>query len=127
MTTDVKKLAKNNYNTEKPVIVPPVDIYETENEYVIKAEMPGVAKDYIDVTLNNRELEITGRINGTMPEDNNLKYSEFRLYDFHRKFNVGDDIDSGRLTAKLDNGVLTLNLPKSEKVKPKKIDIKVEH
>lgn len=127
MTTDVKKLARNNYNTEKPVIVPPVDIYETENEYVIKAEMPGVAKDHIDVTLNNRELEITGRINGAMSDEKNLKYSEFRLYDFHRKFKVGEDIDSSKLAAKLDNGILTLNLPKSERVKPKKIDIKVEH
>jgi len=127
MTTDVKKLTKNNYNTERPVIVPPVDIYETENEYVIKAEMPGVSRDYIDVVLNNRELDITGRINGNMPEEKNLRYSEFKLYDFNRKFKVGDDIDSSKLTAKLENGILTLNLPKSEKVKPKKIDIKVEH
>jgi HSP20 family protein len=127
MTTDVKKLAKNNYDTERPIIVPPVDIYETDNEYVIKTEMPGVTKEHIDVTLNNRELEITGKINGTMPDTKNLKYSEFRLYDFHRKFKVGDYIDSGKLTAKLENGILTLNLPKSEKVKPNKIDIKVEH
>lgn len=127
MTTDIKKLTKNNYNTERPVIVPPVDIYETDDEYVIKAEMPGVSKDYVDIILNNRELEITGKINGTMPENKNLKYSEFTLYDFHRRFNVGDDIDSSKLNAKLENGILTLNLPKSEKVKPKKIDIKVEH
>jgi len=127
MTTDVKKLAKNDYNTEKPVIVPPVDIYETEEEYVIKAEMPGVAKDNIDVTLNNRELKITGRVNGNTTDGKNLKYSEFRLYDYNRRFNVGDDIDSDKMTAKLDNGILTLNLPKSEKVKPRKIDIRVEN
>jgi HSP20 family protein len=127
MTTDIKKLTKNNYNTERPVIFPPVDIYETENEYVIKAEMPGVSRDYIDVVLNNRELDITGKINGNMPEEKNLKYSEFKLYDFNRKFKVGDDIDSSRLTAKLENGILTLNLPKSEKIKPKKIEIKVDN
>jgi len=127
MTAEIRKLTKDNYNTEKPVLVPPVDIYETEDEYVIKAEMPGVAKDRINVTLNNSELEITGKINGTLPEEKDLRYSEFRLYDYHRKFKVGDDIDNRRLSAKLENGILTLNLPKSEKVKPKKIEIKVEN
>lgn len=127
MTTDVKKLKKDAYNTEEPVIVPPVDIYETDDEYVIKAEMPGIEKDGIDVTLNNRELEITGKVNGSMPDEKNLKYAEFRLYNYSRKFKVGDDVDYNKLTAKLENGILTLNLPKSERVKPRKIEIKVEN
>lgn len=54
------------------------------------------------------DLEIAGRINWTMPEDKSQKYSEFRLYDFHKKLDVVEDIDSGELAVKLDTGVLTL-------------------
>ena len=125
MSTEVKKLRKDEYNTEERVIVPPVDIYENENEYVIRAEMPGVDKKDIDVTLKDRELEIKGSLNGNAPDEKSLKYSEFRLYDYYRKFKVGDDINNTALTAKLENGLLTLTLPKSEEVKPRKIEIDV--
>ncbi len=120
MTTEVKKLRKDAYNTEECVIVPPVDIYETENEYIIRAEMPGVNKEGVDVTLQNSELEINGKINGNIPEEKNLKYSEFRLYNYYRKFKVGDDINNEKLSATLENGLLTFTLPKSEEVKPKR-------
>jgi len=127
MNTELKKFKKDAYNSEELISVPPVDIYETENEYVLKAEMPGVTKEGVEVTLNNKELEINGKINGNLPEDKNLKYSEFKLYNYHRKFTVGDGINSKALTAKLENGLLTLILPKSEEVKPRKIEVKVEN
>jgi len=125
MTTEVKKLKKDAYNTEERIIVPPIDIYETENDYVLKAEMPGISKDNLEVVLADSELEITGRVAESDLKDENLKYSEYKLYNYHRKFRVGDGIDESGITANLDNGILTLNLPKSEKVKPKKIEIKV--
>ena len=58
MTAVVKTLKKDTNETEKSVVVPLADIYETEKEYVIKAEMPGVEKDGVEITLNNQELEI---------------------------------------------------------------------
>lgn len=125
MTTEVKKLKKDAYNTEERIIVPPVDIYDTDNEYVLKAEMPGVAKDGIEITLNNKELEINGKIEENLHNDKHLKYSEFKLYNYHRKFMLGSDIDSNNLSATLENGVLTLVLAKSEEVKPKKIEVTV--
>jgi len=127
MNTELTKIKKDAYNNEEYVLVPPVDIYETENEFVIKAEMPGVKKDGVNVTLDNNELEISGKINGNLPEEKNLKYSEFNLYNYHRKFNVGDTIDRSTLSAALDDGILTLTLPKREEVKPKRIEVKVEH
>jgi len=131
MNTELTKIKKDAYNNEEYVLVPPVDIYETENEFVIKAEMPGVNKEGINITLDNNELEISGKINGVLPsnlqDENNLKYSEFRLHNYHRKFSVGDSIDRNTLTAALDNGILTLTLPKREEVKPKKIEVKVEN
>jgi len=127
MNTELTKIKRDAYNKEEVVLVPPVDIYETENEYVIKAEMPGVKKDELEITLEKDELEINGKLNGNMPDEKNLKYSEFKLFNYHRKFNVGDTIDRNALKASLENGILTLNLPKKEEIKPKKIEIKVEN
>jgi len=125
MNAELTKIKKDAYNNEEYVLLPPVDIYETDNEFVIKAEMPGVKKDGVNVTLDNNELEITGKINGNLPDEKDLKYSEFNLYNYHRKFNVGDTIDRNALSAGLEDGILTLTLPKREEVKPKKIEVKV--
>ena len=100
-------------------------IEKTSNEFIIKAEMPGVKKDAVDITLEKSELEINGKVNGNLPDNKNLKYSEYNLYNYHRKFNVGDTIDNAKLTASLENGILTLNLPKKEEVKPRKIEVQV--
>ncbi|MFH0976192.1 MAG: Hsp20/alpha crystallin family protein [Spirochaetota bacterium] len=127
MNAELTKIKRDAYNNEENVLVPPVDIYETENEYVIKAEMPGVNKEDVNITLDNNELEINGKINGNLPDEKTLKYSEFNLYNYYRKFNVDDTVDRNALKAGLDNGILTLTLPKREEVKPKKIEIKVEH
>jgi len=125
MNTELAKIKKDAYNKEEYVLVQPVDIYETENEFVIKAEMPGVKKDAVDITFEKNELEINGKVNGNFPDEKNIKYSEFGLYNYHRKFNVGDTIDNNKLTASLENGILTLNLPKREEVKPRKIEVQV--
>lgn len=124
MSNDVMKLKKDAYRQEERVIVPTADIYETDNEFVVKADMPGVTKENLDITLENNQLEINGKISaGT--EGDSLKYCEFRLYNYHRSFTVGDAINTGDIRANLENGVLTLTLPKSEKVKPRKIEIQV--
>lgn len=127
MNTDIKKIKKDEYNCEECVTVPAVDIYETDNEYVIKTEMPGVTKEGINITLNNGELTLDGKIEENLQTEENLKYSEFNAYNYHRKFMVGDGIDYNKLSASLENGLLTITLPKSERVKPKKIEVKVEH
>lgn len=125
MKTDVTKI-RTDAQTEERVIVPPVDIFETDNEYVIKAEMPGVSKEDVEITLDNNELTINGKVNELYKNTDNLKYAEFRLYNYTRKFTVGEEINSNALNAKLENGLLTLTLPKSEHVKPRRIEIKAE-
>lgn len=126
MTTEVKKIKKDAYQCEECVIVPPVDIYETENEYTLKADMPGVVKENLEITLDNNILEINGMVTEEDLNEEDLKYSEYKLYNFHREFNVGRDINANAITANLDQGVLTLIMPKKEEVKPKKIEIKAE-
>jgi HSP20 family protein len=109
---------------EECVSVPRTNIYENDNEYIVRAEMPGVANNGVEVTLNNNELEIKGKVIGNVPESNKLKYSEFDLYDYHRKLVVDSTIDENGLSANLENGLLTVKLPKKEGAKPKRIEVK---
>jgi len=117
MNTEVTKKEKSRYT-----LMPPVDIYETENEFIVKADIPGVKKEDIDVTLNDNKLEIRGKVNGG-DDENAASYREYSLYDFYRSFNVGNDIDENGISAQTDSGVLTLTLKKREEVKPRKIDV----
>jgi HSP20 family protein len=124
MTLEGRKIMKNDYNRDENIMVPPVDIYETENEYVIKADMPAVQKENIDITLNNDKLELRGKVTVDTERDD-VRYGEYELYDYYRSFNVGNDISSAAISAHMKDGVLTLTLPKREEIKPKKIEIKV--
>jgi len=108
--------------TGKYTLLPPVDIYETENEFIVKADVPGVKKEDIEITLNDNKLEIRGKVSGNEREDA-ARYREYTLYDFYRSFNVGNDIDANGITAQTENGVITLMLKKREEVKPRKIEV----
>ncbi len=126
MTTDVKKLKKDAYNKDECVISPPVDIYETEDEYVLKTDLPGVKKEDVDITIHDNKLEINAKIDDNENSTENLKYSEYSTDNYYRSFNVGTDINSEEIKADLEEGVLTLHLPKKPEVKPKKIAITSE-
>jgi len=112
-------------NTDECVLVPATDIYETSENYSLKMEMPGVSKENLEITLENNELEISGKVDLEESTGKELKYSEYRLGNYYRKFKVGNDIDMDSVKAELDNGILTVVLNKSERVKPKKIAISV--
>lgn len=105
--------------------VPVTDIYETANDYVLKVEMPGVSKDALEITLNDTDLEIKGKASVKEPEGKELSYSECAMYDYYRKFKVGNDINRDAINAVLENGILTLTLQKKEEVKPRKIAVTV--
>ncbi|HQO03881.1 MAG TPA: Hsp20/alpha crystallin family protein [Spirochaetota bacterium] len=123
MAAEIKNTQRRLDDRERHVLVPPVDIYDAGEEYVLKAEMPGVEKQDLEITMNNNELEINAAVHGDDGADSALSYGEFRLFSYHRKFVVDDSVNSSAITAVLENGVLTLTLPKSEKVKPRKIEV----
>jgi len=119
-----KKLVNVN-NTEERVLVPVVDIFETKDFYTLKLEMPGVKKDDLDITLDNNELEIKGTVHNEIAGGKQLRYSEYELSNYTRRFKTGNDINRDNIEAGLENGVLTVVLHKSEAAKPKKIEITV--
>lgn len=88
-----------------------VDVFEKDDEFVVYADMPGVAPEDVDVRYNNGELILHGR-----------RTSDIAGY--HRDFRLGEQIAADRIEAQLTNGVLTLRLPKVEAVKPKRIAVK---
>ncbi len=114
---------------EKRYIIPEVDIYEKEDEFVVKAEMPGVEKENVDIDVADGKLVLTGELPeeySKIGEESELTYQEFALANYKRTFEVGNSVDTDKISAKMDAGILTLNLPKSEKIKPKKIQITAE-
>jgi HSP20 family protein len=101
---------------------PQVNIVETRDAYVLEAEMPGVSKEGLEVLLEGNQLTIVGRKNPA-PTTAQLVYRESYDYDYGRSFELDPAIDTARISARMENGVLHLELPKAEKVKPRKIAI----
>jgi len=105
---------------------PDVDIYETDKELVLVADVPGAINDSIDIDLKDDVLTIDAKINPDMYESLNPIYTEYRVGHYYRKFSLDTDIDQSKIGAKMQNGVLTVRLPKSEKSLPRKISIQAE-
>jgi HSP20 family molecular chaperone IbpA len=102
---------------------PRVDILETGDELTLYVDLPGVKPEDADVKFENGELVIHGRC-APRHQGASFLFSEYGVGDFYRAFTISQDVDTGRIGADLKNGVLTVHLPKSEAVKPRKITVK---
>lgn len=111
-----KKPAPVNY------VIPRVDIVEDKDAYRLQAEMPGVDKKGLEVLLDNNELTILGRRSAPKLQADYL-YRESKSADYRRVFELDPAIDAEKIDAKMEQGVLTLVLPKSERVKPRKVEV----
>ena len=104
-------------------VAPLVDIYETEDNFLLVASMPGVAKNSAHVKLEDGSIVMMGRIEYEEVTERKYVLQENELGNYYRKFNVSDSIDSSKIDAKFENGQLSVTLPKHERIKPKTIDI----
>ena len=109
--------------SQERYVTPPVDIYENPDGLVVKADLPGVAKDGLDVRVEKNLLTIRGKTQHVAPGD--PVYREYGLFDFFRQFELNERVDQEKISAELKHGVLTLHLPKAEEAKPRKIDVRV--
>jgi HSP20 family protein len=112
----------NNRPQRQEYVAPECNIFETKDGYVLEAEMPGVNKDGLEITLENNELTIVGH-RGQENFPGQPIFRERHFADFRRVFELDPAIDSGKISARMEQGVLTLSLPKSERVKPRKINV----
>jgi HSP20 family protein len=103
---------------------PAVDIFEKGDDLVIRAEIPGVDKDDVDISVRNNSLTLRGERKREQEIDDRKAYRLERSYgSFVRSFTLPRSVDSTRISAKYSDGVLDIHLPKSEEAKPKKIEI----
>jgi len=103
--------------------VPPMaSVVEDADGYLLQVEMPGVNKKGLEISLEDNELTIVGR--RSLPTvDGTLIHCESRHENFRRTFELDPSIDGNKISAKIEQGILTLTLPKAEHVKPKKITV----
>lgn len=104
-------------------LVPAVDIYETDGDLTLIADVPGADKDGLDIDVADGLLTIKATCAAVLHEQ--PSYREFDLLPYWRQFTLTDEVDVARIGAKLQHGVLTLQLPKAAKAKPKKITVSV--
>jgi HSP20 family protein len=113
--------AENTRNA--PVFIPPVDIFESEHQLTLLADMPGVGMDKVEIDLNNDQLTIKGSVH---VEDGNgtVLLREYGVGDYYRQFTLSNTIDRARIEATIKDGVLKVVLPKVEPAKPRRIEVK---
>lgn len=121
-TTEEASAGREQTRSEENFGTPPVDIYEDEHGLVVIADLPGVDVGALDVGVERGVLTIRGRANHLVTGQ--PLHREYELSGFYRQFQLPDEVDSGRIEAELKNGVLFLRLPRSERAKPRRIEVK---
>lgn len=104
--------------------VPRVDIYETDDQIVLLADVPGVDENSLDITLEKNILSINAMVEGEHPANYNLAYAEYGIGDFQRNFTLSNEIDQEKIRATVKSGVLRLDLPKAGPARARKISVK---
>ncbi len=109
-------------NRSERFITPAASVREDGESYLLELEMPGVSKDGLEISVENNELSIVGRRSNPAIEGT-LVHRESRLLHYRRSFEIDPSIDRGKISARMNQGLVTLTLPKAEEVKPRKIKV----
>ena len=122
MNTLTRETRESDRGQAEQCITPPASVTEIADGYMLEIEMPGVKKDGLDISVENNELAIIGR--RSLPAvEGMLLHRESRPENFRRTFELDPSIDVDKISAKIDQGLVTLTLPKAEHVKPRKITV----
>jgi HSP20 family molecular chaperone IbpA len=124
-TKEKQELAKPQEQTRPGrYYVPDVNIYEFDESLKLWADMPGVKEQDVNVTLKDGVLTIVGQVATDMYVGLRPMYTEYNVGNYYREFVLNEDIDESKIRATLRNGVLELELPKKEKVRPRQIEVR---
>ena len=122
MNTLTRETRESDRGQAEQFITPPASVREIGDGYMLEIEMPGVKKDGLEISVENNELTIIGRRSLPVVEGT-LIHRESRPENFRRAFEIDPSIDAGKISAKIDQGLVRLILPKAEHVKPRKIAV----
>jgi HSP20 family protein len=115
---------QNRWRTDAEAVSPKVNVTEYENVFHLEAETPGMKDKDISIEVHNGVLTIKGhKENKSETENENYHIREFSSQSFERSFKLSDRVDTEKVSAKIDDGVLKVDLPKHEQIKPKKIEV----
>ena len=122
MNTLTRETRESDRSQAEQFVTPPVSVTEISDGYMLEIEMPGVKKDGLEISVENNELTIVGR--RSLPAvEGTLIHRESRPENFRRAFEIDPSIDANKISAKINQGLVTLTLPKAEHVKPRKITV----
>jgi HSP20 family protein len=122
MNTLTRETRESDRGQAEQFITPPASVREITDGYTLEIEMPGVRKDGLEISVENNELTIIGR--RSLPAmEGTLVHRESRPENFRRMFEIDPSIDADNISAKIDQGLVMLTLPKAEHVKPRKITV----
>lgn len=105
------------------VLRPAVDIYEDSAGIIVKSDLPGVSRDRLDVQVDGYVLTIEGQVVIDMPEGMDAVYADVNATRFRRRFTLSNELAVDKISAEMNNGELTVRLPKRAEVQPRKIEI----
>lgn len=117
----IKTATQPENNRTELFFTPRVDILENADEWTVFADMPGVKAEDVDIEYQNGELKVRGRC-GAVKSRRYLLHG-YEVGDYYRTFALGENLDPEKIRAELRNGVLIIHLPKSESLKPRKIEV----
>jgi len=121
-TVQTEQRPKSEARREPAYVLPEVNIFETKDGYAVEAEMPGVSKDGLEVTLEGNEITIHGRRAPETTVGEPLLRERYPA-EFRRVFEIDPALDTGKISAKVEQGLLTLVLPKTSRPQPRRIAV----
>ncbi len=124
---DTTAMAKQaDVTREEPALMPPVDVYEDAGGITLYADLPGVPKDRLALEIEADTLTIEGEVALDLPEEGmEPTHAEVSLPRYRRVFTLSKELDSEKVEAEFDQGVLRLRIPKAEHAQPRRIEVKV--
>jgi HSP20 family molecular chaperone IbpA len=108
-----------------PAMIPRVDVLEDQTGITLLADLPGVAREALEIHVEGDSLTIEGTVSAATPESMQAAYAEVRVPRYRRSFTLSRELDGGRIEAQLADGVLRLRIPKQEHAQPRRVSIQV--
>lgn len=125
MTNQMPNNTETAAGDDVATLLPPVDVFEDASGITVYADLPGVPKEKITVRVEADTLSISGDVSLPTPPGMEVIHAEIQNHRYQRSFTLGQELDREKLAAEFKQGVLKLHIPKLEKAKPRKIEIKV--
>lgn len=110
---------------QRLLLNPSIDIYETAEGLVLYADLPGVNSEGLDLQVQDNRLALFGRVEGAV-ESNEVLHQEYQVGDYLRSFILSDEVDHEKISARLNNGVLRVELPRTARTEPRRIEISTD-